>query len=285
MKDLIISMESTSDISNEFIKKYDIDVVHMDYFIDDEMFNTKESDVEASGVYEKMKKGAKTSTSQINEANYEEFFRELLKRNIPILHIGFSSGLSGSVGVAKKVADKLNLEFGEKILVVDSLGGCQGQVILGAIAREFSKEAKDIYEVASFVEEEKMKIIHKFSVDNLKYLAAGGRISGAAAIVGNLLSIKPIIKVENTGKLVSFMKVISRKKALKTMINQFKEEVDQNSDFCFISHSNCMEDALFMKEVIESETKFKPVISNIGPVLGCHCGPGTVAMFYIGAKR
>ena len=114
MKDLIISMESTSDISNEFIKKYDIDVVHMDYFIDDEMFNTKESDVEASGVYEKMKKGAKTSTSQINEANYEEFFRELLKRNIPILHIGFSSGLSGSVGVAKKVADKLNLEFGNE---------------------------------------------------------------------------------------------------------------------------------------------------------------------------
>lgn len=285
MEDLIISMESTSDISEEFIKKYDIKIAPMEFFVGGEIISTKTDDVVSSRLYARMRAGEKTSTSQINETAYEEFFGELLKENKTILHIAFSSGLSGSVNSAKSAASKLNNSFGEKIIVIDSLGGCQGQVILGVLAREFSKTAKDIYEVANYVESIKLNIIHKFSVDNLKYLANGGRISGATALVGNLLSIKPIIKVDTEGKLVSFMKVISRKKALKTLVNQFKEEVDKNSKFCFISHSDCEGDALFMKGIIEKETEFEPILSNIGPVLGCHCGPGTVAMFYVGEKR
>lgn len=284
MKDLIISMESTSDISKDFMIKYDIRVSPMEFFVGGEMISTKEHDVVSSKLYERMRAGEKTSTSQINEIAYEEFFAGLLNENKPILHIAFSSGLSGSINCAKAAANKLNSSFGEKIIVIDSLGGCQGQVILGVLAREFSKIAKDIYEVANYIEDIKHKIVHKFSVDNLKYLASGGRISSATAIVGNLLSIKPIIKVDNDGRLVSFMKVISRKKALKTLVNQFKEEVDEKSQFCFISHSDCKEDALFMKDLVEKETKFTPIISNIGPVLGCHCGPGTVAMFYVGSK-
>lgn len=285
MKDLIISMESTSDISEEMAKKYDIRVAPMEFFVGGEMISTKTDDVVSSKLYERMRAGEKTSTSQINETTYEEFFAELLKEDKPILHIAFSSGLSGSVNSAKAAASRLNNSFGEKIVVVDSLCGCQGQVILGILAREFENSAKDIYDVANYIENVKINVIHKFSVDNLKYLANGGRISGTTALVGNLLSIKPIIKVDTEGKLVSFTKVISRKKAIKTLVNQFKEEVDKNSKFCFISHSDCEEDALFMKDLVEKETGFKTIISNIGPVLGCHCGPGTVAMFYVGEKR
>ena len=199
MENLIISMESTSDISSQMKKDYDIDVISMDFFVNDEMFSTENDDVETSNLYKKMREGAKTSTSQINETNYEIYFRSLLKKNSPILHIAFSSGLSGSVNSAKAAADKLNREFGEKIIVVDSLCGCQGQVILGIIAREFSKDAKNIYEVVECIEKIKLKIVHRFSVDNLKYLANGGRISGAAALVGNILNIKPIINLDNNG--------------------------------------------------------------------------------------
>lgn len=285
MDNLIISVESTSDLLKETSKEYDIRVINMQFSIGDEMYTTEFDDVVSSKLYEKMREGKKTSTSQINELIYEDYFKNLMKEEKPILHIAFSSGLSGSCDIAKNVANRLNKDFDKKIEVIDSLGGCQGQVILCILAREFSKKAKDLKEVVDYIESVKMKIIHKFSVDNLKYLAQGGRISGTAALVGNLLSIKPIIKVNDNGRLVSFMKVISRKKALKVLVNQFKEEVDENSNFCFISHSNCEEDALFMKNLIETETKFEPVVSNIGPVLGCHCGPGTVAIFYIGNKR
>lgn len=285
MDKLVISMEATSDITKELAEEYDLYIAPMSFLVDGEEFSTSEHNVVSSGLYEKMREWKKTSTSQINEESYYEFFLELLKKGNEILHIGFSSGLSGSVNSAKLAADRLNNEKGSKILVIDSLSGCYGQVILGVLAREFSKDAKTIEEVAGYIEGLKLKIIHRFSVDNLKYLANGGRISGVSAIVGNLLSIKPIIRVDDSGKLVSMMKVISRKKALRTLVNQFKQEVDQSYKFCFISHSDCETDAVYMKELIESETEYKAVIDNIGPVLGCHCGPGTVAMFYVGGKR
>jgi len=285
MDNLVISMEATSDITKELAEKYNLCIAPMSFLIDGEEFSTTKHDVVSSGLYEKMREWKKTSTSQINEENYYEFFSELLKNGNEILHIGFSSGLSGSVNSAKLAADRLNNEQGSKIIVIDSLSGCYGQVILGVLAREFSKNATTIEDVVEYVEELKPKIIHRFSVDNLKYLANGGRISGVSAIVGNLLSIKPIIRVDDNGKLVSMMKVISRKKALRTLVNQFKQEVNKNFKFCFISHSDCEVDAVYMKELIEAETDYLPVIDNIGPVLGCHCGPGTVAMFYVGDKR
>ncbi len=285
MKDLVISMESTCDILPDTKKEYDIEVFDMEFFVGEECFSSKNDDVVSSKIYQKMREGQKTSTSQINETLYEENFRKLMKTGKPILHIAFSGGLSGSCGCAKAVAARLNQEYEPKILVVDSKGACQGQVLLAISAREYVGSAKDIYELAAYVQGLADRTINRFSVDNLKYLAAGGRISGASAVVGNLLKIKPIIKADENGKLLSFTKVISRKKALKVMVEQFVKEVDKNSKFCYISHSDCEEDALFMKEMVEAETDFVPVVTYIGPVLGCHCGPGTVAMFYLGNKR
>ncbi len=285
MKDLIISTEATCDVLLETKEKLKLEIFDMDFFIGDEAYSSKTDDTISSGLYQKMREGKKVTTSQINEAMYEEYFSNLMKQQKPILHIAFSGGLSGSCAGAMAVAKRLNENFEPNIYVVDSKGACGGQVILAELAREFEKDAKDAAEVAEKLEAVVPKIINRFSVDNLKYLANGGRISGAAALVGNLLKVKPIIKADDEGRLLSFQKVISRKKALRVMANQFVQEVDKDSKFCYISHADCEEDANIIKSYIEAETDFKPVIMNIGPVLSCHCGPGTVAMFYIGHKR
>lgn len=285
MEKLIISTDSTSDISKELAEKYDIKVAHMDFWVGDEEFNTEKDTVESSMIYPKMREWKKTSTSQINEETYYEFFKELIKEDKNVLHIAFSSGLSGQVNNAVNAAKRVNKEENANIYVLDSLCGCAGMVMLGIFAREFYKKAKDINEVADYLKTMAPKLVHRFSVDNLKYLTAGGRISSAAAVVGNLLQIKPIINLDDSGNLVSMMKVISRKKALKTMANQFLNEVDKNYDFCFISHSDCLQDAEYLKNLIETESNYHPTVNFIGPVLGCHCGPGTVAIFFVGKHR
>jgi len=130
-----------------------------------------------------------------------------------------------------------------------------------------------------------MKINYIFSVENLKYLANGGRIKQSTAFIGNVLNIKPILKADNTGKLVQTKKVISRKKALVTLFNIFKETNTNESNICFISHADCLEDALVIKELVKKETNYDVIITNLGPIIGSHSGPGTIAMFYLGKER
>jgi len=281
----IISTEATCDLSKDLIEKYNISVIDMDFIINNEVYSTEKDNVDSTQLYKKMKSGAKVSTSQINEFKYQEYFTKLLQQNKPIFHICLSGNLSATSKTALKVADKINETSKNKIYIIDSLGACSGQGFLAILCSEFAKNCNNEQDLLSYAETTKMKINYIFSVENLKYLANGGRIKQSTAFIGNVLNIKPILKADNTGKLVQTKKVISRKKALVTLFNIFKETNTNESNICFISHADCLEDALVIKELVKKETNYDVIITNLGPIIGSHSGPGTIAMFYLGKER
>ncbi len=278
---VIISMEATCDLNSEIIKENDFRIIDMNFLIDGKEFCTANDDVVSSNLYGKMKEGAKTSTSQVNQIAYEEFFTELLKEGKDVLHLAFSSGLSQTCESAIKAAITVNKNNKNKVYVVDSLCACAGQGLLALVAKKYIDDGADIKSAVNFVEEMKMKVSHLFSVDNLKYLANGGRIKKTSAIVGNVLHIKPVMKADEQGKLVVMQKVMSRKKALKELLNIYNETCDDNYNFCIISHADCQEDAVYIQNNVNSLKGANSVITNLGAIIGSHSGPGTIAFFFI----
>lgn len=284
MIDVCISLESTCDLEKETIEKYDLSVIDMEFEVDGESFNTKTDDVVSTRLYEKMLQKKKTETSQINDYFYEEHFKELLKKDKPIIHLALSSGLSATVDGARRVADEINKTSKNKVYVIDSLCGCSGQGVFGMILRDKSKTCESLEELVAFAEMIKHKIYHYFTVDSLTYLANGGRIDSKAAFFGNLLSIKPVMEMSKVGKLEVLHKVISRKKSISSISNLVLNDIDESFEYCYISHANCIKDALLLKEKIEVSSSVKPVIANLGPVIGSHSGPGTLAVFFVGKQ-
>ncbi|MBE7080942.1 MAG: DegV family protein [Clostridiales bacterium] len=278
---IIISMEATCDLNSEIIKENDFRIIDMNFLIDSREFSTKEHDVVTSNLYGNMRAGAKTSTSQINQIVYEEYFSKLLSEGKDVLHLAFSSGLSQTCQSAINASENVNKNFKNKVYVIDSLCACAGQGLLGLVAKKFIDDGGDIKGAVEYLEKIKMNISHLFSVDNLKYLANGGRIKKTSAIVGNVLHIKPVMKADDQGKLVVMQKVMSRKKALKELLNIYNETYDDNYKFCIISHADCLEDAEFIRENIKALKGVDSVITNLGPIIGSHSGPGTIAFFFV----
>ena len=278
---IIISMEATCDLSYELIKENDFRIVDMNFMIDVKDYCTDSDDVVSSDLYGKMKEGAKTSTSQVNHVVYEEFFSELLKEGKDVLHLAFSSGLSETYQSALKASKNVNKNLKNKVYVIDTLCACAGQGLLALIAKKYIDEGADIKSAATFLEQMKMNISHIFSVDNLKYLANGGRIKKSSAIVGNVLHIKPVMHADNEGKLVVLQKVMSRKKALKELLNIYNETSDDNYKYCIISHADCIEDAEYISKNVKESKGVDSIITNLGPIIGSHSGPGTIAFFFV----
>lgn len=286
MLDVIISLEATCDLEKEMIEDNNLSVVDMNFQVDGNEFNTEKDDVKTTLLYEKMRKKLKTGTSQINEFTYREHFENLLKLGKPIVHLAFSSGLSGTGLVAKKVADELNEKYSNKIQVVDTLCACSGHGMIGIIAREYANKCDRMEELVDYLESLKHRIYHLFTVDTLSYLANGGRVDPKKAFLGNLLNIKPVMQMSGEGKLEVLHKVISRKKSILTLVNMVEKKYDEeNAGYCFISHADCLEDALLLKNKVEESTNLKPIITNLGPVIGSHSGPGTLAVYFIGKEN
>ncbi len=278
---IIISMEATCDLDSKIIKENDFRIVEMNFYIGEKEFCTDKDDVISSNLYGKMKEGVKTSTSQVNQIVYEEFFAKLLKEGKDVLHLSFSSGLSETYQSALRASKNVNEAFKNKVYVIDSLCACAGQGLLALVAKKFIDDCADVKEAVKYLEDAKMKVSHLFSVDNLKYLASGGRIKKSSAIVGNVLHIKPVMHADKDGKLVVLQKVMSRRKALKELLNIYNETSDDNYKFCIISHADCLEDAIFIQENIKALKGVDSVITNLGPIIGSHSGPGTIAFFFI----
>ena len=284
MLDVCISLESTCDLEKETIEKFDLSIIDMDFEVDGELFNTKTDDVVSTRLYEKMLQKKKTATSQINDYFYEEHFKDLLKLNKPIIHLALSSGLSSTVDGARRVAEELNKSNKNKIYVIDSVCGCSGQGLLGMVLRDKAKTCNSIDELVAFAEAIKHKIYHYFTVDTLTFLANGGRLDSKAAFLGNLLNIKPVMEMSKRGKLEVLHKVISRKKSISSISKLVLSVIDESYNYCFIAHANCLKDALLLKGKIEEGSKVKPEIVNLGPVIGSHSGPGTLAVFFVGRQ-
>lgn len=285
MKNLTISVEATCDLTPELLQKYSIDCIPMHYYLNEKEFSTADHEFSNEDFFNIMKNGGKTSTSQINEYEAEEFFKKLLERKQDIVHIAFSSALSGNYNNLKSVAEKLNAENDNKIFVIDSKCASTGHGLLAILAREKAENCTTTQEVVDFVEDTKLKISHLFVVDSLKYLARTGRISKVTATIGTVLQIKPVLYCDNNGCLTTKQKVISRKKSLKTLVEKLVEMKNNLTDKIFIAHANCLEEAEEVKNLIKEKTQIEAQILPLGQVIGSHSGPGTLAVFFTSNER
>ncbi len=281
LSNFIISLEATCDLTKDIIEDNDFRVINMRFLVNDKEFSTESDDVVSSGLYEKMRDGVKTSTSQINKQLYYEFFQNLSKEGKDVLHLAFSSGLSQTCQSAIDAAIEVNHNSKNKVYVIDSLCACAGHGLIALVAKECLDSGKDIEHTIEYLENIKLRVAHIFSVDNLKYLANGGRIKKSSAMVGNILHIKPVMKMDNEGCLVLEQKVMSRRKAIKEIFNKYVESFSPEYKHCIISHADCYEDARLLQQYVKDFRGINSIITNLGPIIGSHSGPGTLALFFI----
>ena len=283
----ILSTDSTCDLSLEQFAQYGIEHVSLSYRVDGEEYGGDSGkSMSLSDFYNAMREGKKTGTSMVNEQQATEYFEGLLDKSEgkDILHVCFASVLSGTYECMQKVANVLNETHQNKIFVVDSKCACQGEGLLVMLVAEYAQNhtAKETYEYAESL---KGKIVHLFTVETLKYLCAGGRVSKATATVGNLLSIKPVMCVDDEGHLVAKTKAIGRKASLNKLIAKTIEKFSGEYKKLYISHADCKDDADYLSQALEEKLGIKAEVGNIGNVIGGHSGPGTVAIFFVGENR
>lgn len=282
----IIATDSACDLTDDMLKAFDIQSCDLTYFVDDTEYS--EHSAERLGFhefYDKMRGGARTNTSMINEQSAREFLSDLLSRGEDILYLAFDSALSGTYENFKRVADELNAESDNKIRVVDSLAAAGGEGLFVTLVDKKRKSGASFEETCEYAENIKQHILHYFTVDDLKYLARGGRLSKGTAIVGNLINIKPILHVDPLGRLVPFKKVFGRKKSIKALLDKIVERYNGESDVCYISHGDCYDEAKLLADGIKEKLGLDAVLLPLDYVIGSHSGPGTLALFFTGDDR
>lgn len=238
--------------------------------------------------YSLIRNGKLPKTSQVNVDTFERNFKKYVREGYSIIYIGFSSALSGCVNSARLAKEIIDEEIKDAdITIVDTKSASMGLGLLVYYVANMLKEGNSKEDIVNWLENNKLKVNHWFTVDDLNHLKRGGRVSSTVAIVGTMLSIKPIMHVDNEGRLIPISKVKGRKKAIKVLCDKLKEKiVDSENQTVFISHGDCIQEAESLKELILSEVKVKEIIiNNIGPAVGSHSGPGTLALFFIGNSR
>lgn len=283
----VLYCDNTCDLPPERLAKMDCRILDLTFELDGKAYTT--ADIPMSEFYAKMRADASTKTSQISVGQYEKAFGEELERGNDILYLAFSSGLSGSCGSAHTARETLLESYPDaKITIVDSLAASSGEGLMLIYAEQKKCEGLSIDELAKWLEENKMSFCHIFTVDDLKYLFRGGRVSRAAAIAGTMLGIKPVLNVDDEGHLIPQAKVRGRKQSIKKMGEMIRERCGSyENKIVTMSHGDCIEDAKLaeqmMKEIFGEDTEV--VIAYTGPVIGAHSGPGTLALFFRGEHR
>lgn len=290
MSEYIILTDSSCDLPEKVVKEFDVSVVPLSVFVDEKKYiNYLDGrEISFSKFYELLRQGKKVTTSAANIADFEDKMKHFLSIGKDILYIGFSSMLSGTYNAGFTAADKLQEEFPDrKIYTIDTLCGSLGQGLLVYLASLEKQAGKSIEEVRDFIEDLKLKICHWFTVDSLQHLKNGGRISAATAMIGSILSIKPIMHMGTEGKLVAAGKIRGRKASIDELFNKVKSNGSNVSNqTIFISHGDCEDDAKYLADKLKDQLNVKNILINqVGPVIGAHSGPGTLAVFFIGDKR
>lgn len=288
MSSYVIYTDSGSDISPELLNEWGVKCVSLTFKFDDSDKECTNADMSSKEFYEQMRAGKTARTAAANIDTFKEMFGADLNDGKDILYIGFSSGLSGTYNSGRVAAEELAPDFPErKIITIDSLCASAGQGLLVYFAKEEQSKGASLDEVAKLMNELAPKMCHWFSVDDLQHLKRGGRISPATALVGNLLGIKPVLHVDDEGHLINVSKARGRKAALKALADKYTELAENPKDsVIFISHADCMDDVKILEDMIKAEHGIGFAhIADIGPVIGSHAGPGTIAIFYIAKER
>lgn len=290
MKDYIIVTDSSCDLTPALAEEAQIVVIPLHLTMEGKEYKNylDGGEIDSSAFYAKLRDGVTASTSAVNPEVFTESFEKILKDGKDVLYLGFSSGLSSTFHASTIAAEDLTSKYPDsKIYCVDTLAASLGQGLLVYLAAEKKKDGATIEEVRDFVEQNKLHLCHWFTVDDLNHLKRGGRVSATTALVGTMLNIKPILHVDDEGHLINVGKVRGRKASIESMLTHMKESAVNPSDqTVFISHGDCEEDALTLKRMVEKEFSPKRIeINTIGPVIGAHSGPGTLALFFLGDKR
>ena len=291
MSDYIIATSSTSDLPRTWLEEHNIPFIAYSYTVNDEPREDDCREETRAAVYAGMRRGDKLHTSMINEFVYYDFLKTFLDEGKDVIFLDMSQKMSVSFVNANKAADKLRAEFPErKLYVMDTLciSGGLGLLVESMVAR--MEEGMDYDEVIAWGEAHKLKIAHRFTVDDLNYLKAGGRVSNASALVGSLLSVKPVLYVPDGGTLDVAKKVRGRKAALAEILRGITDdlkEVDTKGLTMHILNADCLADAEHVRDEVRAAfpDMGEITISNLGVVIGAHCGPGTVAVFFLGDQR
>lgn len=293
MSDYVLTCCSTADMPYEYFEKRNIPFVCFHYTMNGEEYpDDLGQTLSFEEFYARIAAGAMPTTSQVNVGQFISFFESYLKEGKDILHISFSTGLSGAYNSACIAREEILPKYpGQKILIVDSLGASSGYGLLTDTAADLRDNGATLEEVFDWVEENKLNVHHWFFSTDLTHYKRGGRISATSAFVGNLLNICPLLNMSYDGKLIPRSKIHGKKRAIAEIVHMMEVHAQKGTDYsgkCFISNSACYDDARKVADLIEEKFPHLdgPVmINSVGTVIGAHTGPGTVALFFFGDKR
>ena len=282
----VMITDSACDILPEKLKEWDVELIRLPYLFTDDGKEHLDQDQPMHEFYNEMREGRVAKTSGINEDTFQNVFTSFLEAGKDILYLAFSSGLSVTCENAKKVAAQLSEQYPDRrIRVVDSLCASAGQGLFVYLAVKNRDKGMSLDENADAMEADKLHLCHWFTVEDLKYLKRGGRISAATALLGTALNVKPVLHVDNEGHLIKMIQTHGRKKSIRKMAEKLGETILEDTPI-FISHGDCPEDAQLLAKIIREEYgREVELITLIGSVIGAHAGPGTLALFFRGSER
>ena len=289
-KSYVVMTDSSADLSAELVEKLGLDVIPLSVNVGEKSFMNypDEREIGSHEFYEMLRGGANAKTSAVNVDTFVNAMSVHLKQGKDVLYLGFSSGLSSTYNAGAIAAEELRAAYPDrKILTVDTLCASLGQGLLVYLTVQKVLAGATIEEAAAFAEENRLHLCHWFTVDDLFFLKRGGRVSAATALVGSALGIKPVLHVDNEGHLINVSKARGRKNSILALVDRMeKSAIDPAKQTIFISHGDCLADAEFLAYELRKRFGISDITINfVGPVIGAHSGPGTLALFFLGEER
>lgn len=293
MENYILSCCSTADLSKEHFNNRNISYICFHYELNGVQYpDDLGCTMPFEKFYDTLRNGADTKTSQINVEEFEAYFEPFIQKGYNILHVCLSSGISGVINSANLAKNNLSEKYPDrKIYIVDSLGASSGYGLLMDKLADLRDEGMNIDELHNWVEENKLRMHHWFFSSDLSFYIKGGRVSKTAGLIGNILNICPLLNMDDTGHLIPRVKVRTKRKVIQAIVDKMKEFADDGLNYaekCYISHSDCYDDARAVADLVEEAFPHlcgKVEIYYVGTTIGSHTGPGTVALFFWGQKR
>lgn len=287
MNQYVIFTDSACDIKPELLQEWGVPFADMTFTFEGEAREYTNADISVDEFYNRMRQGACAKTAAINADTFMRAFEPILQTGSDILYVAFSSGLSTTVNSAHMAADELLQQYPErKIIIVDTLAASAGGGLMVYMAVEKKKTGASLEENAAYIESLIPHHCIWFTVDDLEYLKRGGRVSPTVAFVGSLLGIKPVLQMDSEGHLIKVSTARGRKKSIEAMADKFGELAYNKGDPIFISHGQCLDEAQELADMLKERYGAEvTLITDIGPIIGSHSGPGTIALFFIGEHR
>ena len=290
MSEYVLITDSSADLSQEMVQELGVTVLPLSFTIQGKTYrnypDNREMDLPL--FYDMLRAGELATTSAVNVAEYTQAVEPILQEGKDVLILAFSSGQSSTYQASVLAAGELREKYPDrKIYTVDTLCASLGQGLLVYLAAQEQRKGKSIEEVRDWAEETKLHLCHQFTVDDLHFLKRGGRISATTAVVGSMLQIKPVLHVDNEGHLINIGKARGRQASLKALVDKMEKTVtEEGRKTVFISHGDCRKDAVTVADMVRERFGTQDIrINFVGPVIGAHSGPGTLALFYLGTER